>query len=67
MLPGPRGRMDFRSRGPEIVRWTAPNDRPALENDLQTGIVSGVFCSTGVLLRPTGYLLASIEVRAHRL
>ena len=51
MLPGPRGRMDVRVRGPPIVRWMAPKDRLEPENDLQTGIVSGVFWSTGVLLR----------------
>ena len=51
MLPGPRGRMDVRLRGPPIVRWMAPKGRPEAGNDLQTGMVSGFFGRPAPLLR----------------
>jgi len=51
MLPGSRGRMDFRVRGSPIARWAAPKIGSQAWEWSQTGLVSGVFCSTGLLLR----------------
>jgi hypothetical protein len=51
MLPGPRGRMDSACEDRQSYDGPRRKISPEPKSDLQTGIVSGVFWSTGVLLR----------------